>query len=188
MSKLEAFIKNNRPDFDDEVPSEKIWEKIETAFEKKTASHFMLTPLYKWSIAAAMLVVAIGIYFFNREKTPETIANNKLPTDIDMLAPEAAPQMNQFVKMIDDKQEELKILSKEQPELYQTFTKDITQLDSSYHALKTQLSITPNKEMLVEAMIQNLQLQLNVLNQQLSIIKQIKQSKKNSHEKDKRFI
>ena len=83
------------------------------------------------------------------------------------------------------KQEELKVLSKEQPVLYRKFTEDIIQLDSSYKALKDQLSVTPNKEMLVEAMIQNLELQLNVLNQQLNIIHQIKQSKK--HEKNKSF-
>jgi hypothetical protein len=42
--------------------------------------------------------------------------------------------------------------------------------------------------MLIEAMIQNLQLQLNVLNQQLNIIQQIKQSKNNNHEKNKSII
>jgi len=40
------------------------------------------------------------------------------------------------------------------------------------------------REMLIEAMIQNLQLQLNVLNQQLNIINQIKQSKSKNHEKN----
>jgi phage shock protein A len=92
--------------------------------------------------------------------------------------------MNQFVKMIDTKQEELKALAKEQPELYQQFATAINQLDSSYNTLKNQLSATPNREMLLEAMIQNLQLQLNVLNQQLNIIHQIKDSKKYSHEKN----
>ena len=91
--------------------------------------------------------------------------------------------MYHFVKMIDTKQEELKALAKEQPELYREFTTAITQLDSSYNTLKSQLSSTPNTEMLLEAMIQNLQLQLNVLNQQLNIIHQIKESKKYSHEK-----
>ena len=65
---------------------------------------------------------------------------------------------------------------------------DITQLDSSYKSLESQLSTTPNRELLIEAMIQNLQLQLNVLNQQLNIINQIKQSKSNSNEKNHRII
>ena len=90
--------------------------------------------------------------------------------------------------MIDTKQEELKALAKEQPELYQQFTTAINQLDSSYNTLKNQLSATPNREMLLEAMIQNLQLQLNVLNQQLNIINQIKESKKYYHEKNDKNI
>ena len=98
------------------------------------------------------------------------------------------PEVNEFAKMIVLKQEELKQVSKEQPELYSKFTKDITQLDSSYNTLKNKLGVTPNREMLIEAMIQNLELQLNVLNQQLGIIHQIKQSKKYSHEKNTSFI
>ena len=90
--------------------------------------------------------------------------------------------------MIASKQEELKVLGKEQPELYQQFINDITQLDSTYNNLKNQLNITPNRDMLLQAMIQNLQLQLNVLNQQLNIINEIKQSKKNSHEKNNKTI
>jgi len=61
-------------------------------------------------------------------------------------------------------------------------------LDSSYNSLKNQLNATPNREMLLEAMIQNLQLQLNVLNQQLNIINQIKESKKYNHEKNDKNI
>jgi hypothetical protein len=61
-------------------------------------------------------------------------------------------------------------------------------LDSSYNTLKDQLSATPNREMLLEAMVQNLQLQLNVLNQQLNIIHQIKEQKKYNHAKTNQNI
>ena len=103
--------------------------------------------------------------------------------DINKLAPEYALQMNQFVQLIGLKQDQLKTLAKEQPELYKKFTSAINQLDSSYNTLKNQLSSTPNRELLLGAMIQNLQLQLNVLNQQLNIINQIKESKKYNDEK-----
>ena len=98
------------------------------------------------------------------------------------------PEINQIVKMIGMKQEELKTLAAGQPELYRQFSNDLDQLDSSYNALKSELNETPNQELLLEAMIQNLQLQLNVLNQQLNIINQIKQSKKYSHEKKDQSI
>jgi hypothetical protein len=182
-NKLKKFIWDNRKAFDDENPSGKVWENIEASFSARKKKKFILTPLYKWSIgAAAMLIIASGIYVaVNKKPTETTIAAGE--PDINKLAPEYALQMNQFVQLIDTKQEELKTLAKEQPELYQKFTSAINQLDSSYNTLKNQLSATPNREMLLEAMIQNLQLQLNVLNQQLNIIHQIKESKKYSHEK-----
>jgi len=190
-NKLKNFISDNRKAFDDERPSDKVWENIEASFShtQKKKKKFILTPLYKWSMAAAaVLILASGVYFFVIREPKEKIVTASTETEIEKLAPEYAPQMNQFVKMIDTKQEELKLLAKEQPELYQQFTKAIHQLDSSYNTLKNQLSATPNREMLLEAMIQNLQLQLNVLNQQLNIIHQIKESKKYNHEKSDQKI
>jgi len=192
--KLEKFIGDHRNEFDDAIPSNKVWENIEAGFTEKKKQKAILAPLYKWSIAAALLITA-GITVFlliNNKKSgiePGTFAKNDSATNINTIAPEYdAPQVNEFAKLVALKQEELKALAPEQPELYQKFTTDINQLDSSYKSLKNQLGATPNREMLIEAMIQNLQLQLNVLNQQLNIINQIKQSKSKSHEKNTQTI
>jgi hypothetical protein len=176
-NRLKKFIWDNRNEFDDEVPSEKVWQQVEAAFSEKKKKQSILTPLYKWSMAAAaVLVIGTGAYFIVNKKTgtdgPVSIQEQTTTEP----GPEFTPEMKQFAKMISLKQEELKTLAKDQPELYQQFSKDINQLDSSYNILKTQLSATPNREVLLEAMIQNLQLQLNVLNQQLNIINQVKQS------------
>ena len=182
-NKLKKFIRDKRAAFDDEVPSANVWENIEASFSVQQKKKFILKPLYKWSMAAAaMLIIASGIYFMGNKNTTDKIVVASDP-EINKLPPEYALQMNQFVKMIDTKQEELKTLAKEVPELYQKFTTAINQLDSSYNTLKNQLNSTPNPDMLLQVMIQNLQLQLNVLNQQLNIINQIKESKKYSHEK-----
>lgn len=180
MSKLEKFIKENRSAFDEAVPGAAIWDRVEASLPDRKQTK--LRALYRWSAAAAaVLLVGTGLYFFVfRQPQPDRyLATNPqhIDTAIVRLAPDEAPQMFHFTKMIDEKQEELKKLSKEQPELYHQFIKDVTQLDSSYKVLRDKLKISPNREMLVEAMIQNLQLQLNVLNQQLNIIKQIKEHK-----------
>jgi HAMP domain-containing protein len=191
--KLEKFIGDNRNEFDDAVPSGKVWESIAAGFAEKKKKKAVLTPLYKWSIAAALLITA-GITIFlmlNNKKAATDIATatkNYSAADINITAPEFAPELNEFAKLVVLKQEELKALAPEQPELYRKFATDINQLDSSYKSLKNQLGATPNREMLIEAMIQNLQLQLNVLNQQLNIINQIKQTKKYSHEKNNQTI
>ena len=186
--KLEKFIGDNRKEFDDEVPSANVWQNIADGLAEKQQKKFILTPLYKWSIAASILVTA-GLTIFlmlnNKKPTGNFIASVKTDSAANANnAPENTPEVNEFAKLVMLKQEELKALAPEQPELYKKFTTDINQLDSSYKSLKSKLSATPNREMLIEAMIQNLQLQLNVLNQQLNIINQIKQSKKSNHEKN----
>jgi septal ring factor EnvC (AmiA/AmiB activator) len=188
MSRLENFINSNRDYFDGEMPSERIWQKLEKEFpEKKEApvihrsnsNHFV-----KWAMAAsvAIAVATAGYFLLQKKQLPDTAGvNTQKPaadtsTDIASIAPEAAPEVNEFARLIASKQEELKQLSKDQPELYQKFTADINQLDSSYTMLKKQLAETPNRELLLEAMIRNLQFQLNVLNRQLNIINQVKQT------------
>ncbi|MGF2411205.1 hypothetical protein [Ferruginibacter sp.] len=191
--KLEKFIGDNRNEFDDAVPSGNVWENIAAGFGEKKQKRSMLRPLYKWSIAAA-IVISAGLTTYlmlknNATTDPVTAAvKNDSSSDINAIAPEYAPEVNEFAKLVILKQEELKALAPEQPELYRKFSTDINQLDSSYKSLKNQLNVSPNREMLIEAMIQNLQLQLNVLNQQLHIINQIKQSKSNSHEKNNQTI
>jgi len=183
-NELKKFIEDNREEFDDKAPSGKVWENMEASFSPEKEKRSIIRPLYKWSMAAAaVLIISAGVYFmiFDKKVSPEAVRIN--PAGADAVTSDSfTPEMNQFVKLIDMKQEELKALAAEQPELYQKFTKDLNQLDSSYNILKNQLNAAPNQEMLLEAMVQNLQLQLSVLNQQLNIIHQIKE-KKYSHEK-----
>ncbi len=180
--KLEKFIGDNRNEFDDALPSDKVWQNIAASFSGATKKKAVLAPFFKWSIAAAVFITAGTTTFLVFNKKTDTGVVKTTVTDTSSEAgnipPEYEPQVSSFVKLVAMKQDELKALAPEQPELYRQFTTDINQLDSSYISLKNQLCVSPNREMLIEAMIQNLQLQLNVLNQQLSIINQIKQSKK----------
>lgn len=186
--KLERFTGGNRHAFDDEIPSDKVWEKIAAGLPAERKANLKLPSFYKWSIAAAVLITAgIAIFLFsvNKKSTPviDVVTKTDTSKDIINIAPEYAPEVNAIAKLVALKQDELKSLAPEQPQLYIKFARDINQLDSSYKFLKKQLSATPNREMLIEAMIQNLQLQVEILNQQLNIINNIKKSKKESHEK-----
>jgi septal ring factor EnvC (AmiA/AmiB activator) len=184
---LEKFIRENRSAFNDEAVPGNVWENIEAGLTAQPKKRSPLRAIYKWSMAAAAVLV-IGAAFYFGLNTKEGVRPETADSIITGLSPEHASEVYQFVKLIDTKQEELKKLTREQPELYREFSTAIDQLDSSYNTLKNQLSSTPNTEMLLEAMIQNLELQLSVLNQQLSIINQIKESKKVSHAKTDKII
>lgn len=92
-------------------------------------------------------------------------------------------EMGYYVGLVRLKHRELKTIEKDEPLLYKQFAGDINKLDSVYHALEKELPQNPNREQLMEAMLQDLQLQMRLLNHQLDIIKQINHSKKTAYEK-----
>jgi hypothetical protein len=91
--------------------------------------------------------------------------------------------MYHYARLVELKHKELKTIEKDEPLLYRQFAGDVSKLDSMYRILEKQLPENPNREQLLEAMLQNLQLQMALLNHQLDIIKQINHSKKKAYEK-----
>ena len=184
--KLQQFIDENREAFDATEPNQKVWKSLQQKISKGNSfrSRFRVTLLWAASFAAiAVLSVTFFTLFQKNEKvdtaSPATTESAEI---IDMLDPMQARQITQFHEIIELKQTELKLLEKEEPALYKEFVSDINSLDSAYSALKSQLPDNPNREMLLEAMIQNLQLQSDLLSRHLKIIKEIKQKYK-GHEK-----
>lgn len=193
--KIEKFVEQNRHLLDTENVPEGIWGKIKLPVtEKKQAKLAVVKPMYKWAAAAAVTVLlALSSYLliqkYSHDNINRTTADNHKTDDtlppvvIKNLAPEYAPQAEEIYNSIAVKQEELKTIANTEPELYKQFAGDLATLDSSYRVLKTQADASPNHDVLIKAMIQNLQLQAELLSRQLLIINQFKNSKKESHEK-----
>lgn len=201
-SPLEQFIRDNREQFDGDEPRPQVWSALEKQLappEKK--GKVLAMKFLRWGVAAAVLVLAgIGVFYLLINKPPATsgpVVQNKGANDtpvvmedkmLEEIDPTVAKEVYHFTQLIELKQTELKQLGKDNPELYKQFITDINKLDSSYLSLKSELPANPNHEQLLEAMIQNLRLQTDLLNQQLSIIKQIKQSKSKTNEKNSTSI
>ncbi|HMC85316.1 MAG TPA: hypothetical protein VKI61_07315 [Chitinophagaceae bacterium] len=88
-----------------------------------------------------------------------------------------------YTKLVELKQNQITKIKNDEPLLYKQFAGDFNRLDSTFHILKKQLPVNPNREQILEAMIQNLQYQEALLNQQLNVIKKLKNSKKEAYEK-----
>jgi hypothetical protein len=93
--KLEKFIGDNRNEFDDKMPSDKVWENIATSLVEKQPKKSILTPLFKWAIAAAIIITAGLIVFFttNAKKAAVDFAGTKKDSSADNItaAPEYTP-------------------------------------------------------------------------------------------------
>lgn len=187
-TRLDDFINQHREEFDSEVPGTAVWNKIAQRVVpvKKPAKLFSFSA-WKISAAAAVLVIMgmLAARYFMPESETKSVAHVEKSVDtvgLTEINPAYAQQVYQFTKLVELKQEELKSFEKDQPELYQQFISDIHQLDSNYHVLKLELPANPNREQLLEAMLQNLKMQMDLINRQLMIIDQIKSSKNSKNE------
>ena len=186
--KLKQFIDDNRESFDSEIPSPKLFDRIRKEAGAPAKHMRWLRPVIIGTAAALILFLALGIALYNdiqKERYTETAGRNEPDIEkiITVAEPLYAKQIDRYEELIGLQQTELRKVEKEQPELYRQFANDINLLDSAYEVLRAKLPDNPNREILLEAMISNLQLQTELLNRQLSIIKEIKQKSK-AHEKD----
>ncbi len=194
-SRLEDFIQNNREQFDTDEPGPQLWKKLEKQLSPAAKKGTVIRMTFlRWSAVAAVFVLAVmGVFFLFGKKgsnntetayrtpavnTPDSGNKSDIYNDIN---PTYAKEVYHFTQLIELKQSELKQIEKDHPELYRQFVTDINKLDSSYNSLKKELPDNPNREQLLEAMIQNLRLQTELLNQQLQVIQTIKQSKSNTN-------
>ena len=194
-NKLEQFIRDSREEFDSEEPRPQLWKNMRADIENKNKRNDKIFHLsfLRWTAAAAIIVMILGMfYYMNRQQGAENFADHEpsiqAQDELSKINPAYAKEVYHFTQLIELKQNELKQIEKEHPELYGQFVNDIHKLDSSYQALRAELPANHDPETLLEAMLQNLRLQADLLNQQLTIIKQIKQNKQTSHEKDTRSI
>ena len=181
---LEQFIEENRSELDDYEPGGKVWQGIKKQLPGSKESPGVVKQMawIKWAAAASIFFLLASTAYFFFQPDQDKAESNKLVNN--GLPPEYASEVYHFTKLIELKNKELQKIAKEQPELYRQFASDINRLDSNYQALKKELPDNPNQEVLLQAMIGNLKWQIDLLNQQLTIIQKIKHSKKSANEKD----
>jgi hypothetical protein len=197
-SDLEKFIRKNRGDFDGADPSNKVWEDIERSLPiKKEAKRFTIRDIYKWSAAAAIFFIALtSVYFLFIRKLPDSDPN-EIPTvkteqptnssrldNFNSISIEYATQFKAAEQAVEDRQKQLRAAIANDPMLYHKFQQDLVTLDSSYRMLREQASHSINGDVIIKAMIQNLQLQSELLGRQLMIIHEYKTTKTSTNEKN----
>jgi hypothetical protein len=184
--KLEQFVQNNRKDFDmHEVPAG-LWDKIDKSLGKEIIHNpepdeiiikfkkSSISKLKIWAMAASiiLLIDCLSIFYLknNSESTEQIVAQ---------VAPQYGDKMVQYASLIETKREEIREIETQNPAMYKEFASEIEKLNQDYQNLQAELPQTPNQGELVEAMIQNLQVQLDILNRQLIIIQKVKEYQKN---------
>lgn len=135
--------------------------------------------------ATIVLLLACGITLWTVKQNNPVVTNttNTLAANtgtgeqesIYQVAPELAEVEVYYTSQINSKREELseydlKVLGLDET---REIDRELARLDSSYTRLKNQLYTTPNTDQVMAAMVQNLQIRIEVLNRQLEVLKKI---------------
>ena len=178
--RLERFVRDNKDGFDSFSPQDDLWNRIESKIQVTTPDSqpkkngrilksWNNNAFFDWRVAAGVFL-ALGIGFLVYLNGEYGVTRDP---GVALKVPAYAKEFNQYSLAIDEKRDEIIKLTRNNPELYKDFSADLKSLETSYGNLRSNLSNAPNQEALLEAMVKNLQWQVDLLNQQIKILQRI---------------
>ena len=165
--KLEKYIESNRDQFDSEEPSQVVWKRISNNLS--TTSDYT----WFWKVAAVLFFGLSSYLVFDKIVEPDKLATIEYN--------EFTNTETYYNNIIQVRREELEVYIDESNPLYCEFSSDITELDSIYGQLKSEY-YTSDEDIVMEAMIKNLQLRIEIMDRQLQIIQKFKSLTKNKNQ------
>ena len=170
MDNLEKYIKEHRAEFDSEEPSKEVWNGISDEINNSETKTIPFTS-WMWKAAAIVLLATTTILLVDKFQTaaPVLVANEE-----EVFSEEFLNAEQYYLNQIDDMQ--TRLMGYSQDEVVSTqFLEDLAGLDSLYHGLKDEFKANGNNEQIADALIQNLRIRMEIINQQLMILERIKQ-------------
>jgi hypothetical protein len=166
---LEDFIRQNKSAFDDKEPSDRSWKKIESSlsFQKKTS---LWNSVAMWRAAAIIFMAASAFLLLSKGgkvRTDATALNEF--TDVEAF----------YIKQITEKEDIIGSFARN--EGLNGFTRDFEQLEAMYSVLKEEMKTRPS-EKVKDALVLNLLIRIDLLNQQLHKLEKGDESKPEEEE------
>jgi hypothetical protein len=156
---LDDFVRQNRSAFDDKEPSGKVWRNIEASM--KFSSGGLWNSVMVWRAAAIVFMVLSGYLLLPKQiftSQKSDVAANEF-RDVEAYY---FQQISEKVNLIDGFKKN---------EGLNGYTQDFRQLDAMYMILKEEMRTRPSQKV-KDALVLNLLVRINLLNQQLSKLDQ----------------
>jgi hypothetical protein len=169
---LETYIEEHKASLDVFEPSDRIWEAIDREMEVGGRKR-ILQAGWAWKMAAAvLLLVALGLGFWRVQPVREPLAAAQGTHQ--HYSPELIEVENYYTSLIDGQVARVRQFQQEGVVADDELFGALDQLRNMYQELQTELQNAENQELVVNAMVQNLSMQMEILNQQLLILEQVK--------------
>jgi hypothetical protein len=159
---LKNFIEDNKSQFELEMPSDKVWKGIQKAQKPKYNSWLL------WSSIAASVIMVFGLSFYYL-KTNDLKTQIAQEVKLDPIQAEVMEMEVYYASQIESKVAEAK-----KYEDTEVFLEEVDFLKEEYQELKKEMDLGANREVVLEAMIDNYKVRLQILEDLLSELKEEK--------------
>lgn len=160
--RFEEFVRNNREEFDVFQPGEDLWNRI-SVNRKIIDKSSVNWKKYLWRVAAVILIFLASYTFHELRDLRKEKQLARMNENIYELMPELKDAEYYYNNLVDSRLRELKPFFSDFPGLENEVKNDISELDSIYHDLKTDLKDNVANDEVIEAMIQNYRLKIEIL-------------------------
>lgn len=154
---LENFIRQNRGEFDDKQPSERVWKRIYKRLNDEGKPSFV----WIWKAAAVLFFLSSSFLVYQLKLDSTNLAMSKKQLNEDFQTVESY-----YVQKISEKKELIYDFEESDLNVDETFEQDLRKLEAMYEVLKDELKENPSKKV-VDALILNLLVRIDILNSQL---------------------
>ncbi|MFP4025285.1 MAG: hypothetical protein ACLFVR_12240 [Thiohalospira sp.] len=184
MKDLEKIINENRSVFDSFEPNEGHFERFEqklNQLHKSKSKTFTIGFMLKAAVVT-LLVVLSGLWVYDQTIAPQPLKEGIALREI---SPEYSEVEMYYTKLVNQKYSEINDFSFVDSTQKEMLIHELNEMDSIYENLKKDLKINPNDDRVINAMIQHYQLKVEVMNQilgQLQQVKNIEQQKSENYE------
>lgn len=170
--KLKDFINAHRDEFDNREPSNRVWEGIQKDISAKDRStvRAIWSSVSIWR-AAAVIFMGLSVYLFVGNKPAQKQEVSKLQLEFRDLESFYGGQIAEKVAFIDN----LNGYEDDQ------FTQDVQKLDAMYEVLREEMKARPS-EKVKDALILNMLVRIDLLNQQIKKLEDSRKSQKDADE------
>lgn len=162
---LKEFIDKHRLEFDHQEPSDSVWNKVKPNLPAKSIS--LWNNVILWRVAAMLFLSLSGYLFVNNISTKPSKETAKLQGEFSDLESFYSEQIAEKVEFINNIQNFNEV---------EAFAQDLEKLEAMYFVLREQMKANPT-EKVKDALILNLLVRIDLLNQQIESLEDSKKEK-----------
>jgi len=177
MKEFEKQIVKSRPEFDSDEPRSGHFERFDERLRSQRPSR-RLNIRHTLQIAASIAIIfASGIVIIQKSKSGDKVAKAEIPAEV-------VEAGDYYMRQVSGKVEQIEGFTFESDKEKAILLDELKDLDIYQQKLMKDLETNPSDERVVNAMIQHYQMKLDIMDQIINQLNQIKSQKIENHEKE----